>query len=231
MSEKNISISTVGMFVVSVLLVGSAALSGSVGAQSQGQLSFNTTDITIAQGESETVAITYDSPDDVNPAGIEYKIQYNPEVITVINQNQGDYLGGSAVAEDPINTATGTVEYAEVRFAESGTSTDSGTVATITMEPAVAVDEGETATLTFSDVEVSDPEGSAISTTTDSATVQIDAGTSLEDDIANLTAPTDTLDFDDLQQAIQAYQNDEKIQGQELTFDALVSLIESYHDG
>lgn len=234
MEKKIIHRFILGVLVATALTVGTIAASSSVAAQSDGQLSSNETEVLLSQGETQAVAVTYDSPPDVNPAGIQYTIQYDPSIVHVESHDSAGYTGGRVFTNN-INTATGKINYIEGRVDGSGTNTDSGTVATLKLRPVVGVNEGETTTLEFSDVEITQfgPDNSVtlVPTESENITVQIEAGISLEEKVANLTAPTDALDFNDLQRAIQAYQNDEKIQGQELTFDALVSLIESYHEG
>lgn len=232
MSKKPVSRFGAGAIVVMAFFIILITASGSVAAQSEGQLSFETGEIGLSQGGIQTIDITYDSPPDAKPAGIEYDIHYDPEVISVTQQSQGEYIGGTIIA-NTINNSEGTVEYTDTLLG-SNTDSDTGTVATITIEPTVAVDEGESTVLEFSNVGVtrydSDNNVVTVPTTADSTMVQIEEGNSVQDKVANLTAPTDELNFDDLQEAIQAYQNDEEIQGQKLTFDTIVSLIETYHE-
>jgi len=160
---------TAAIIVIFGIVIGATSAS----AQStDGEITVSPTDSTIEQGESKDIAITYDRLSTATPQGIEYSITYDPAVITITNQENGSYLDGNTFTND-ISTP-GKVEYAEAIFNGGGVETNSGTVATITVEATSDVDNGATTTLEFTTAKAS--EGSSEFTiTTTNGTVETEA--------------------------------------------------------
>jgi hypothetical protein len=222
MNDQITRTATIGLITITVLAVGVVVAASPVAAQS-GELTVDDS-ISVPQGEEQTIAVTYDG--DVEPAGFEYVLTYDPDVITVTNHQSGDYF--SASISPTINA--GNISY----FSTGSADGTSGTVSLITITPTRGAEPGATTTLSFEDDETSgsydDGEVGTISLTTTDGKVQVKEGTTIEDKVSGLTEPTDELKFDDLNTAIQRYQNGEPVDGTELTFDDLIYLIELYHD-
>jgi len=223
MNNQTIRKVMIGLVTIIALTMGIVAATSSVTAQESGELSLENSDISIPQGEEKTIAVTYDG--NVEPAGFQYILTYDPDVITVKDHSNGDYFAASIQPD----ISNGKVDY----FSPGSADGTSGTVSELTVIPARGAETGATTDIRFSDereTKGSTTEGGGITLTTTGGTVQVEAGTPIEDKVGGLTEPTDELDFDDLNTAIQRYQNDEPVDGTELTFDDLVYLIELYHN-
>lgn len=156
--------------LVTIILLGAATGATSVNAQSvDGEIAVSPTDVSLEQGESRTITITYERLSNATPQGIEYTLRYDPNVISVTNQEQGSYLGGRALVNN-ISTP-GKVEYVEAIFDGEGVEKSSGPIATITIEPASDVEDGETTELEFTTAKASDA-GTAFTITTTGGTVE-----------------------------------------------------------
>ena len=221
MNDQIIRTATIGLITITVLAVGVAVATSPVAAQS-GELTVDNS-VSVPQGEEQTVAVTYDG--DVEPVGFEYVLTYDPDVITVTNHQSGDYFDASI--SPTINR--GNITYFSTGSADGTT----GTVSLITVAPTRGAEAGVTTTLSFEDDETTgsydDGEIGTIALTTTDGTVQVEEGTTIADRVAGLTDPANELDFDDLNTAIQRYQNDEPVDGATLTFDDLIYVIEQYH--
>jgi len=222
MNDQITRTAVIGLITITVFVVGVVTATSAVAAQS-GELALDD-NVSVAQGEEQTIAVTYDG--DIEPAGFEYVLTYNPDVITVTSHQSGNYFDATI----PPSINTGNISY----FSTGSADGTSGTVSLITITPVRGAEPGETTTLEFEDDETSgsydDGEVGSISLTTTDGTVQIEAGTTIEDKVGGLTEPTNELDPDDLNTAIQRYQNDEPVDGTELTFDDLIYVIELYHN-
>lgn len=165
MSKVTVRRSTFVVILV-VLLLGGTMGTTSVNAQSpDGEIAVSPTEVSLTQGESQTIAVTYERLSNATPQGVEYTLRYDPTVISVTNQEQGSYLGGEALIN---NVSTpGEVEYAEVRFDGESVETTSGTVATITVEAASDVDDGATTSLELTTAKASEGSTEFAITTTD----------------------------------------------------------------
>ena len=165
MSKVTVRRSTFVVILV-VLLLGGTMGATSVSAQSpDGEIAVSPTEVSLTQGESQTIAVTYERVSNATPQGIEYTLTYDPTVISVTDQEQGSYLGGEALIN---NVSTpGEVEYAEVRFDGESVETTNGTVATITVEAASDVDDGATTSLELTTAKASEGSTKFTITTTD----------------------------------------------------------------
>jgi hypothetical protein len=177
MSKITVRRSTFVLIAV-VLLFGGTMCATSVSAQSaDGEIAVSPTEVSVTQGESQTIAVTYERVSDATPQGIEYTVAYDPAVISVTNQEQGSYLGGDALINNV--SSPGEVEYAEVALDGDSVETTNGTVATITVEAASDVDDGATTPLEFTTAKAS--EGSTEFTiTTTNGTVEAEVPTQEE---------------------------------------------------
>jgi len=178
-----------------MLLFGAAMGATTVSAQSSdGEVAVSPTDVSLSQGESQTIAVTYERESNATPQGIEYTLTYDPAVISVTDQAQGSYLGGTALIN---NVSTpGEVEYAEVALDGDGAEAASGTIAEVTIEAASDVDNRATTTLEFTTAKASEGSTEFAITTTD-GTVETEApdptdGSSDEDSDTEETTDEDS---------------------------------------
>ena len=164
--ERNTLQQLVIVVFVKVLILGLIVGAPSVSAQSpDGEIAVSPTDVSLEQGESETIAVTYERLSDATPQGIEYTLTYDSDVITVTDQEQGSYLGGRALVNN-ISTP-GEVEYLEAIFDGEGVEATNGTVATITVEAASDVDDGAATSLELTTAKASEGSTEFTITTTD----------------------------------------------------------------
>lgn len=174
MSTINFTRLTVAVFVITILLGVAVGVTGVSAQTADGEVTVSPTETSLGEGESQTIAVTYERESDATPQGIEYTLTYDPAVISVTNQEQGSYLGGTAFVN---NVSTpGEVEYAEAILDGDGVETADGTVATITVEVASDVDDGETTPLELTTAKAS--EGSTeFAITTTNGTVEAEVPT------------------------------------------------------
>lgn len=125
------------------------------GDSSAGEIQVSPAEVSLAEGESQTLEINYDSLSGQNPTGIEFIVEYDPEVISVVDVNDGGYLKGDLAS---IGTEPGRVGYGKQNN-DNQRADESGTVATITIELADGVDEGDTTDITFASVTAVGVEG------------------------------------------------------------------------
>jgi len=175
-----------------MLLFGAAMGATTVSAQSSdGEVAVSPTDVSLSQGESQTIAVTYERESNATPQGIEYTLTYDPAVISVSDQEQGSYLGGNALIN---NVSTpGEVEYAEVALDGDGTEATNGTIATITIEAASDVDDRATTTLEFTRAKASEGSTEFVITTTN-GTVEAEIPTQTDDSADESSDSEETTD-------------------------------------
>jgi hypothetical protein len=103
---------------------------------------------TLEAGDPETIEINYQSPSQ-NPDAIEFVVEYDPDVMTVTEVSEGGYLsdGIGGKSDDP-----GRVGFGRADTDGEPADKDSGTVATITVELADGVSEGDTTPIEFTSV-------------------------------------------------------------------------------
>lgn len=223
------------VLVTTMLLIGGTwiASAPSVAQSSEGELSIEEPETELTPGETETIAVKYNSPTNANPQDISYTLKYDADKITVTEQNAGDYLteGGQLVAPNTIDDTTGTVEYGQIQF-NGGNAADSGTVSTITIKLDDRYTGGETATIEFEAAEVRSPDG-LIPTTTSDTSITTGTGVSqaVEAAVAGQNGDPNTIEFNDLVDAIEKHHADERVDGTDVEYDDLIALIELYQRG
>lgn len=162
---------TIGVWFVLVLIIGMLLCIPPVAGQpSDGEISVNPSQVSLDEGESQTIAVEFQSSSDLNPTSAEYNIEYDEDVISVTSQNQGGYLGGDVIDKD---ISAGTIGYGESSGNTDGK--DGGTISTITIEPASGANASETTVIKFTNVvigEVSD-EVTVLSVTKTDGSVEI----------------------------------------------------------
>ena len=146
--------SAIILFIM-LLTIGVATGAATGSTQSaDGEIAVSPAELSLEQGESEEIAITYERLSDATPQGIEYTISYDSDMISVVDQEQGSYLDGNAFVN---NVSTpGEIEYAEAILGEDGVETVNGTVATITVEAASNIDGETTTSLEFTTAKASE---------------------------------------------------------------------------
>lgn len=130
------------------------SLVGVAGGASAGEVRVAPGEVSLQNGEQQTIEINYDSLSSPNPEGMEFAIAYDPDVITVTDVSEGAYFSGGF--------GSPTTSPGEVRFGiakDDPVSQDSGTVATITIELADGVDEGDATDIAFTSVTAVGVEG------------------------------------------------------------------------
>jgi len=229
MNRKTTHTAVVGLLIAVALIAGIGATVSPVAAQESGELAVGEGNISVPQGEERTVTITYDGT--VEPTGFDYELTYDPDIITVRDHSTGDYFNPDFTQPESGNGRTGLTGLYTGDGSADGTN---GTVGEITISPARGAEEGDTTNIQFDNDQTSgsydDGEINSISLTTTDGTVQVEAGVTIEDRVAELTGSSDALEFEDLTTAIERYQNNESVDGTELTFDDLVYVIEQYHE-
>jgi len=172
MNTVNFSRLPITVLVITVLLAVSIGATGVSAQTADGEVAVSPTEVSLEQGESQTIAITYNRESDATPQGIEYALAYDPAIISVTDQEQGSYLGGTAFVNNV--STSGEVEYVEAILDGDGVETASGTVATITIEAANDVDAGATTTLEFTTAKASEG-ATEFTITTTNGTVETEA--------------------------------------------------------
>jgi len=135
--------------LLATILVAGVTLSsvGVVGGASAGEVRVEPGEVSLQEGEQQTIEITYDSLSAPNPEGMEFMIEYDPDVITVIDASPGAYFSGGIGGD--FNNSPGEIRFGIAK--DNPVSQDSGAVATITIELADGVDKGDTTDITFTD--------------------------------------------------------------------------------
>jgi hypothetical protein len=125
-----------------------------VAGQSTGviQAGSDSGELMLEESESRIIEITYASPANGNPTVIGFTAKYNPDVVSVTNVNNGEYITpGFTVAE---SLRDDSVVFDRVQSDGEPVEKDEGTVATITVELADGVNKGETTNIEFTRVDV-----------------------------------------------------------------------------
>jgi hypothetical protein len=164
-----------------------------IAQEADGEIAVSPSEISIEQQESETIRVTYERLSNATPQGVQYTLTYNPDVIAVVDQKQGSYLGGNDFLND-ISTP-GEIRYAEVILDQEGVEKSSGTVATITIEPANELENAATTELEFTTAKASEAETEFVITATN-GTVEA-AGSSETDDNTDDDSSDDETSTDD----------------------------------
>ena len=164
MSSVNFSRLSITVFVITILLAAAMGATNVSAQTADGEVAVSPTETSLEEGESQTIAVTYERESDTTPQGIEYTLTYDPAVISVTNQEQGTYLGGTAFVNN--FSTPGEVEYAEAILDGNGVETANGTVATITVEAASDTNDEATTPLEFTTAKASEGANEFIITTT-----------------------------------------------------------------
>ena len=193
MSTVNVSRLPVTVFVITVLLAAAMGVTGVSAQTADGEVAVSPTETSLEEGESQTIVVTYERKSDATPQGIEYTLTYDPDVISVTDQEQGSYLGGTAFVNN--FSTPGEVEYAEAILEGDGVETASGTVATITVEATSDVDDGTTTLLEFTTAKASEG-ASEFAITTTNGTVEAEVPNQADDSTDNNSDSEETTDED-----------------------------------
>lgn len=139
---------TIVALLVTILFAGIILSSFNVAGQSSaGEIRVDPGEVSLQEGESKTLEINYDSLSTANPEGIEFVVEYDPDVITVTDVSEGEYLSGGFGSK---NISSGRVGFGRTK--SGPVNQDSGTVATITIELADGVSQGDKTNITFTSV-------------------------------------------------------------------------------
>ena len=147
--------SVFGVLLVAVIVFGVVAGPLAVsGQQDTGELRVASADgeTDVAQGDSQTVEVFYDSPSSDTPRVIEFNLTYDQDVLSVPENgvSSGGYLGAIV---NP-NVSNGTVDYFEFSFDENPTVNPNQPVATIEFTPAESASPDEQTDLTLTNVSI-----------------------------------------------------------------------------
>jgi hypothetical protein len=173
---------------------------GATGQSADGEIAVSPADVSVEQDDTQTIVITYQRISTATPQGIEYTLSYDPDVISVVNQEQGSYLSGDAF-ENSIETP-GKIEYGEVLVEEDGVETVNGTVTRITIEPSSNATGAETTDVEFTTARASEA-GTELIVTTTNGTIginipeQVDEGTSDDSQNADDNTSDDSQNADE----------------------------------
>ena len=147
---------SIGVLLALAVFASGILIPLTVAGQSTGEIRLSPSDVSLKEGETQTVEINYDSLSATNPKGIEFILEYDPDVISVISTSKGEYLA-DAIGTGP-TTSSGKVKFG--RTQTNPVNADSGTVATITIELADGVSQGDITDLTFTKAKTIGTEGS-----------------------------------------------------------------------
>lgn len=136
---------SIGVLLALAVFASGILIPLTVAGQSTGEIRLSPSDVSLKEGETRTVEINYDRLSAANPKGIEFILEYDPEVISVVSTSKGEYLA-DAYADGP-TTSSGKIEFWAVQT--NPAEADTGTVATITIELADGVSRGDATDLTF----------------------------------------------------------------------------------
>lgn len=198
--DRNVTLIVLVSVVVSGMMLGSI---NATAQSSSGEIEISPSEVQLNNGESKTVDVNYDSSSDImNPRGLEFDVNYDPEVISITNVEYAEYLSGGI--DKGIEVRDGTIELG--RRIDSSANADGGTVATISIKLADGVDEGDTTNVDINNVIVkadSVPVPDAIGGTVEAAegTEEISQGIEIVDPTisgmpVDSSSSTHTLDFD-----------------------------------
>ena len=182
--------------VVFITLLTIGGITGAATGSTQsvdGEIVVSPTEVSLEQGESEEIAIKYKRLSDATPQGIEYTLSYDSDVISVVNQEQGSYLGGNAFVNNV--SAPGEVEYVEAILGGDGVETVNGTIATITVEAASDIDDETTTPLEVTTAKASEG-ATEFTITTTNGTVEAEVPNQADDPTDNDSDSKETTDGD-----------------------------------
>jgi len=145
---------TVAVLLTVTVFAGTVVAPFGVTGQSAGEMRVNVAsgETELEQGETKTVEINYQAPAGQTPDTVGFDLEYDPSVLSITreNVNSGGYIDNSISNK---NVSNGVVEFTEFSFDPDNPSVNPGVpVATIEIELADGVDEGNQTDLEFSDV-------------------------------------------------------------------------------
>lgn len=140
--------------LVAVMLLG--IVGGIPGASAeldgQGEVSVSPEEVSLEEGETETIDVEYEVVTGDTPQAVAYTIEYDPDVVEVTGQNTGSFLDAGA-NESEISNDDGVVSYVEIKDQEVD---EDENVATITVEPTCGISGGDTTEFEFTSVDVAE---------------------------------------------------------------------------
>lgn len=151
MNVANRTTPTVALVVVTIMLgmgigvSGVSAQESGVVDEQNGTIELSPEETSFEEGDTETIAITYNKISGETPQGIEYTINYDDDIISVNKQEFGPFIGGED-AEEVGDISAGEIEYSGITD-QDDVNEASNTIATITIEPSCGIDNGATTEL------------------------------------------------------------------------------------
>jgi len=208
----------------SLLAAGLVLLPTQAAAQSSGELSIENDTVSVSPYEEKKVNIVYNNPTDSAIGGVEYTVDFNPDVITVVEHTPSGY-------NNQINNEQGVVNYASSKTIDPGT-TDT-VVSTITIRAAEGATTGARTDISFSDVRVLTPTAGIVPTEPQTGSVEVERSVEREvrNTVAGQNAPNDVVGFGDLIVAIEAHHSENnRLDGVEVSYNDLIKLNSQYHN-
>jgi hypothetical protein len=212
-----------------LLIIGGISVTGlilvptQVAAQSSGELKLNNNTVTISPYEQKKIDILYNNPTSTATRGFEYTINFNPDVINVTDHSPSGF-------NNEINNNQGILEYASTKTVDSNTT--STVISTITIRAADGATVGDSSNISFSGVEVLTPAINTIPTESRTGNVEVKRKVpkNVRNAVAKQNSPDDSVGFDDLISAINAYHSENgELDGVKITDEDLTGLINQYN--
>lgn len=145
-TNKSISVALLLIVILTGVVAGSLT---AVGQSAPEEIQVDPKQSSLDTGESKTVSINYKSSSDVNPEGIQFVVEYNPDVLTVTSVKGGGF-GDSNTIHVANDSVPGRIK---AGVAKGGRITqDTGTLTTITVKLADGVDKGDKTKIKFTSV-------------------------------------------------------------------------------
>jgi len=218
-----VSVLCVLLITGGIIATGLILVPTQVAAQSSGELELNNDTVTISPYEQKKIDIVYNNPTDTATGGFEYTINFDPNVINITDHSPNGF-------KNEINNKQGVVEYASSKTVESAT-TDT-VISTITIRTADGATAGDSSKISFSDVKVLTPTANTISTETRTGNIKIKTKVpqNVRNAVSKQNPPDDSIGFDDLISAINAYHSGNgELDGVKITDEDLIELINQYN--
>lgn len=147
---------TVAVLLTAAVFAGSVVAPFGVAGQSAGEMRVDLAsgETELEQGETKTIEINYTAPAGQTPDTVGFDMEYDPDVLSITKEdiNSGGYIDNSISNK---NISNAVVEFTEFSFDPDNPSVNpSEPVATIEIELAEGVDEGNQTDLEFTDVTI-----------------------------------------------------------------------------
>ena len=88
MNEIKVRKSVIAVLVTVILLGTPVGATSTQAKATYQQSAFNPPEVSLEQGESQTIAITYERLSETTPQGVEYHLVYDPNIISVAMKEQ-----------------------------------------------------------------------------------------------------------------------------------------------